>query len=147
MQNSKLSAIVKSPNNNPKENIGGRPQKIISKEMRVAANKYVSDSGISMVDLANFLGIARSTLQEIFKRDKEFSADIMAANAEFRRKTIKKARPEFILRNKFRDEFPDAPKSETERDTNKRLERFLDNAAYAGNARRRELDGQPRTTT
>lgn len=132
---------------NYQKNKGGRPLKIISKEMQVAANKYVSDSGISMEALAHFLGIARSTLQEILKRDKKFSADIMAANAEFRRKTIKKARPEFILRNKFRDEFPDAPKIETGRDTDRRLEEFLDRAAYAGNARKRELDSQPRTTT
>lgn len=143
MQNSSLSVIVKSPNYNPKENKGGRPQKVISKEMRVAAVQYVSDSGISMEVLANFLGIARSTLQDIFKRDKEFSAEIKTANAEFRRKTVMAAKPEFILRNKFRDEFPDSPKIETGRDTNKRLEEFLDRAAILTNERRRDFAPDP----
>ena len=136
------STVIVKSENKPSKNKVGRPLKVISKEMRIAAIQYVTDSGISMESLANFLGIARSTLQDIFKRDKEFSAEIHAGNAEFRRKIVMAARPEFILRNKFRDEFPDT-KIEPENDTDKRLKEFLDRAAYLGNTRRRELDSQP----
>ena len=104
---------------------------------------YVKSSGLWKLRLTNLLAIDLKTLNRILKEDEGFSRNLKAADAEFCGNIIARARPEFILKTKYRDEFPDVTKIETGQGTDKRLEEFLDRAAYMTNARRRELDGQP----
>jgi len=89
-----------------KKNKGGRPQKFTD-ELKKSAIEYVKDSGYWKVRLAKYLRISVDTLDRRLKRDKGFADDLEAAESDFIRKTIKRAKPEFILRSKYKDEFPE----------------------------------------
>lgn len=144
MQNSNLSTIVKSPNNNPKENKGGRPLKELTEDQKLAAIQHVTVSGLWKVRLATFLRIDFKTLARILKDDNDFYKELKAADAEFCAGLISRAKPEFILMTKYPDEFPN-PKIGTGHDTDKRLEEFLDRARYLTNERKRGSDAQSST--
>jgi hypothetical protein len=102
----------------------GRPEIELSESQRVAAVKYVMETGFWLMRLKDFLGIDEKTLKRILKDDKDFSHLIKQANAAFLGKNIKKAKPDFILRNKARDEFADTNRIEVI-DPEKELERIL----------------------
>jgi len=85
----------------------GRPKIVFSQEIKDAAIQYVRDSGYWKVRLAKFLKVNTDTLDKKLKQDKNFSEDLEAAEAEFLRKTIKNAKPEFVLKTKYKDEFPE----------------------------------------
>lgn len=90
-----------------KENKGGRPQTEITEDRKSMAIEYVAASGFWKVRLAKFLKIDLKTLNKILEKDRGFSRDLEAADAVFVGNTIKNAKPEFILKSKYRDEFPD----------------------------------------
>lgn len=94
-------------NTRKKKNKGGRPQTEITEDRKCMAIEYVSASGFWKVRLAKFLKIDLKTLNKILEKDRGFSRDLEAADAEFVGKTIQHAKPEFILKSKYRDEFPD----------------------------------------
>lgn len=100
---SKPRKIIKKP---PKKNKGGRPQKFTD-ELKKSAIEYVTDSGYWKVRLAKHLRVSVDTLDRRLKRNKSFAEDLEAAESDFIRKTIKGAKPEFILRSKYKDEFPE----------------------------------------
>lgn len=89
------------------KNKTGRPRIILSEARKKLAIEYVASSGLWKVRLAKFLRIDHDTLNRILKTDRSFSDDLEAAEAVFVGKTIEKAKPEFILHSKYRDEFPD----------------------------------------
>jgi len=106
---------------------GGRPKIEISKEQRDLAVKYVKVSGFWRQALADYLEISKPTLLQILKKDDSFLTALQAADAEFRKEIIELAkvkRPDFILKTKYREEFPE--KFEVEHSIDKRLEEFLD---------------------
>ena len=99
-----LKVIKKSPK---KKNKGGRPRFKLSDEQRKLAIEYVTQSGYWKVRLAKLLRTDNKTLDKLLARDKGFSHDLESAEAVFIGKTIQGAKPEFILKTKYRDEFPD----------------------------------------
>lgn len=106
---------------------GGRPKKKITKEQRDLAVKYVKVSGFWRQALADYLEISKPTLLQILKQDEGFLTALQAADAEFRKEIVeltKAKRPDFILKTKYREEFPE--KVEVEHSVDKRLEEFLD---------------------
>ena len=119
----------------------GRPRIIISAKRKEAAIKYVLDSGFWFASLSSFLGINRETLRTKIKKDKHFFAALEAANAEFRRKMVIQAKPEFILRNKFSDEFPDNQKLNVEHGFSEKLQRVLDEQIRLIEEGRKRIDG------
>ncbi len=90
-----------------KGNKGGRPRVILSGSQMQLAIEYVTTSGLWKVRLAKLLRIDHDTLNRILKTDRSFSDDLEAAEAVFIGKTIQRAKPEFILKTKYRNEFPD----------------------------------------
>ena len=112
MKNSNLSGIVKSPNNKPQKNKGGRPLKELTEDQKLAAIQHVTVSGLWKIRLATFLRVDFKTLARILKDDNDFYKQLKAADAEFCANLISRAKPEFILMSKYPDEFPN-PKIET----------------------------------
>lgn len=83
---------------------------ILTDEQKKAAIQYVQLSGLYMLRLAKFLRISYPTLQKIFKEDQTFFKEIEAAEADFIQNVVKavhEKRPDFILKSKYADEFPD----------------------------------------
>lgn len=85
----------------------GRPLIKFSPEQKKLAVEYVEMSGLWKVRLSKFLKVDYETLDRILKKDKNFSNDLEAAEAKFIGKKIDTAKPEFVLRTKYREEFPD----------------------------------------
>ena len=85
----------------------GRPRIKLTSEQKKLAVEYVSTSGLWKVRLAKFLKISFPTFESILKKDRSFFNDLEAADALFVQRTIKGAKPEFILRTKYKEEFPD----------------------------------------
>ena len=141
MKNPKLSSIIKTSTNDTQKNKGGRPLKELTEDQKHAAVQYVRDSGLWKIRLATFLRVDFKTLARILKEDKAFHLELKAADSIFFGNMVSRAKPEFILRTKYKDEFPDL-KIETGHDTNEELERFLDNQRYLINARKRESEGK-----
>ena len=105
----------------------GRPKIELVKKQRELAIQYVKVSGFWRQALADYLGISKPTLLQILKKDEGFLTALKAADAEFRKEIIELAkvkRPDFILKTKYREEFPE--KVEVEHSIDKRLEEFLD---------------------
>jgi hypothetical protein len=119
----------------------GRKKITLTEGQKVAAVKYIASCGFWKYRLAAFLRIDHKTLDLILKRDKNFSLELEAANAEFCGKNIRKASPEFILHNKFSDEFPDTKKIDVEHSINEKLLQFLEQAKILTNERKRLSDG------
>lgn len=138
MKNPNLSFIVKTGKNHSQKNKGGRPLKELTEDQKHAAVQYVRDSGLWKIRLATFLRVDFKTLTRILKEDKAFHLELKAADSIFFGNMVSRARPEFILMTKYRDEFPN-PKIKTGNETNEKLERFLDNARILSNSRKREL--------
>jgi len=90
-----------------KKNKGGRPKFVLTDKQRKAAIDYVTSSGFWKTRLAKFMKISFPTLELVLKRDKSFFNDIEAADATFVQKMVERAKPEFILRSKYKDEFPE----------------------------------------
>ena len=106
---------------------GGRPKIELVKKQKELAVQYVKVSGFWRQALADYLGISKPTLLQILKKDEGFLTVLKAADAEFRKEIIELAkvkRPDFILKTKYREEFPE--KVEVEHSVDKRLEEFLD---------------------
>lgn len=99
--------VIKTKKQLQGKNQGGRPQIILSETQKKIAVEYVSSSGFWKLRLAKFLKIDLKTLNKILLKNRGFSRDLEAAEAVFVGKTIQNARPEFILRSKYREEFPD----------------------------------------
>lgn len=89
------------------KNKGGRPQTELTEDRKSMAIEYVAASGFWKVRLAKFLKIDLKTLNKILQKNRGFSRDLEAADAVFVGKTIQHAKPEFILKSKYKDEFPD----------------------------------------
>ena len=142
MINSSLSYTVKS-DNNVQKNKGGRPPKELTEDQKLAAIQHVTISGFWKMRLATFLRVDFKTLARILKEDKGFSSKIKSADAQFCANMISRAKPEFILRTKYRDEFPDSKIVDSEHGLNQELREFLEKQSKLLNARRRELDSQP----
>lgn len=69
---------------------------------------YVRASGFYKSRLANYLKISRPTLNRIFNDDPGFFTNVEAANAEFCKELIERAKdknPLFLLERMFRKEF------------------------------------------
>lgn len=106
---------------------GGRPKIELDKKQKELAIQYVKVSGLWKQALADYLGISKPTLLQILKEDDSFLTALQAADAEFRKEIIeltKVKRPDFILKTKYREEFPE--RLEIEHSIDKRLEDFLD---------------------
>jgi len=69
------------------------------------AYEYVRTSGLNKEALSAVMKIAKSTLYDILKRDKDFQTQIRKAKSTFRSNLVKQARPEFLLERLFRKEF------------------------------------------
>lgn len=79
-------------------------------EEKKKAYMYVLVSGFYKVRLAQFLSISRPTLDRMLHDDPHFFTQLQAADAEFCKKLIMqvaKKNPTFILKTKYRTEFPD----------------------------------------
>lgn len=116
----------------------GRPEIELASSQKLTAVQYVQKTGLWKIRLAKFLKIDRGTLDRILKNDPTFSTDLEAADAQFCGKTIQKAKPEFILKTKYKDEFPEDTKIGVEHSYDEKLKEFLDRASLLTNARRRE---------
>lgn len=108
----------------------GRPKIEITKNQRDLAVKYVKVSGFWRQALADYLEISKPTLLQILKEDGGFLTALQAADAEFRKEIVeltKVKRPDFILKTKYREEFPE--KVGVEHSVNSELEKALDRMA------------------
>ena len=80
---------------------------VFTDKQKELAIRYVGNTGFWITRLAKYMSVDFKTLQRILKADPQLSKDIQSADAEFCGKTIKKAKPDFILRTKYRREFPE----------------------------------------
>jgi len=103
---------------------GGRAKIELTDKQKELAIRYVKNSGLWKVRLAMYLGIDVKTLRSILKSDKSFSLVLQTADAEFCGKIIKKAKPDFILKTKYREEFSE--KVGVEHRLDKELREFFD---------------------
>lgn len=106
---------------------GGRPKIELVKKQKELAIQYVKVSGFWRQALADYLEISKPTFLQILKEDEGFLTALQAADAEFRKEIVqltKVKRPDFLLKTKYREEFPE--KVEIEHSVDKRLEEFLD---------------------
>lgn len=113
----------------PGKNKGGRPKTIFTEQQKHMAIKYVEDSGLYKIRIADLLGVDRKTFDKILKQDKEFKINLDRADSIFFANLVSRAKPEFILRNRFPDEFPDPPRSRSRcavQEKNDDLKEFLD---------------------
>ena len=81
----------------------GRPERVLTKEEQDIAIVYILKSGFWKMRLADFLEVDIKTLNKNLTDN--FSQRIRRANADFLGKTIARANPEFILKNKAGKEF------------------------------------------
>ena len=95
-----------------KTNAIGHPKTILSEDQKTLCIAYVKASGFYKLRLAKFLQIDVKTLRKILEEDRSFSLGLKAADAEFCGNIIARARPEFILKTKYRDEFSDSKTEE-----------------------------------
>lgn len=102
----------------------GAPKVTLTDKQKNLAYNYVSQTGYWPTRLAAYLGIDAKTLHRILKEDKYFSAGIELAEAKFCGKKIKKASPDFILKTKYREEFPE--KVQVEHGMDEELKKFFD---------------------
>lgn len=102
-----MRAVIKLKKQTRKQGRGGRPRIILSDEQKKLAIEYVKKSGLWKTRLARFLKINFRTFERILEIDKGFYNDLQSADAFFIAETIQRAKPEFILKTKYRDEFPD----------------------------------------
>lgn len=114
----------------------GRPTIGLSEESKSHCVDYVKASGFYKTRVAKFLRIDAKTLNKILKDDRSFSLDLEAADAEFQGKIIATARPEFILKTKYREEFPTNFKDDAGGALNEEIDRFLDRAKSLTNSRK-----------
>ncbi len=112
---------TKTSNKRPK---CGRPKIDLTKKQKDLAVQYVKTSGLWKDRLAKYLGVSRKTLYRILKRDQGFDTALQAADAVFCAEIIKKAKPDFILKTKHREEFIE--KIVVEESVDKKLKEFLD---------------------
>jgi len=134
----KAVAVVKTPKHK-----GGRPRGSFIKltiDQKKAAINYVLKAGLWKVRLTHFLRIDLKTLNRILNSDKDFSLDLEAAEAEFAGNNIAAAKPEFILKTKYKDEFPEETKIGIEHSIDEKLLEFLDKQMALTNTRRRLID-------
>lgn len=96
----------------PRKPKNGRPEVLYSKKQKQLAIQYVKTSGLWKIRLAKYLGISRTTLDKVIRKDKSFWTQLEMADAEFCSANIRKAKPDFILRTKYREEFPENVKLE-----------------------------------
>lgn len=83
---------------------------VLTEAQKKAAIEYVQLSGFYKMRLASFLRLDIKTLNRILKDDESFSQDIKAAESAFIGKIVDKTvekRPDFILKSKYAEEFPD----------------------------------------
>ncbi|GEM_PF-2706004 len=110
-----VTKILKIASKQPqKKSRGGRPRIELTEKEKLMAIKYVTAAGFWKVRLADFLKISFPTLENILKKDASFFNDLKAAEAVFIGKIIQKAKPEFILRAKAGEEFPDSTQLDNE---------------------------------
>lgn len=98
---------VNSPRKIVKKKKRGPKPIIFSEELKASAVLYVQESGYWKVRLSKFLRVSVDTLDRRLKTNRKFAEDLEAAEAEYIRNIVSKAKPEFILKSKYKDEFPD----------------------------------------
>ena len=115
--------------NQPLKNSGGRPKTVLTEEEKRIAIKYATSAGFYKKSIAAILQIDRKTFDRILKLNKEFKRDLDRADSIFFGNLVSRAKPEFILRTRFPDEFPDPPRSRKAQEDNvhnQKLKEFLD---------------------
>ena len=115
--------------NKPVKNPGGRPKTVLTEEQKHIAFKYAESAGFYKKSIAAILQIDRKTFDRILKLDKEFERDLKRADSIFFGNLVSRAKPEFILRTRFPEEFPDPPRSRKapqDNAENQKLKEFLD---------------------
>src|SRR3972149_362145 len=116
--------------NRPLKNPGGRPKTLLSEEQKHIVIKYAESAGFYKKSIAAILQIDRKTFDRILKLDKEFTLDLKRSDSIFYGNLVSRAKPEFILRTRFPEEFPDQPRSRKAQEDNvhnQKLKEFLDN--------------------
>lgn len=104
---------------------GGRPKVILIEAQKTLSIIYVKSSGLWKVRLAKLLRMDLKTLSRILREDRSFSLDLEAADAEFAGNIIARAKPEFILKTKYKDEFPETTISDADKGLNEAAEAAL----------------------
>lgn len=104
----------------------GRPKITLTKKQKDLAIQYVKTSGLWKVRLAKYLGIGRRSLYRLLERDGNFDTALKAADADYCARIISKAKPDFILKTKYRKEFPEKARVGVKSEVDEKLEAFLD---------------------